>query len=117
MRKFTNKRGNSGFIHNLGIKAGTFRKQATNRNSDFGSEKKCFRCKSSDQLKMEANTNGMALIANQSNGGGENAGSGQKETKSEETSKFILDYLPLCGEEDLELIAFYFAPDREKKSS
>lgn len=117
MRKFTIKHGNSGFIHNLGLTAETSRKQNANRKSDSGSGEKCFKCKPSDQLKMETHTKDVDLSVNQNPLAAENGGNGQKESKPEETSKFILDYIPLCCEEDLELIAFYFAQDKEKKSS
>jgi hypothetical protein len=117
MRKFTNKHSNSGFIHNLGIKAETFRKQETNRNSDSGTDKKCFECKLSDQLKMETNTKDIELLVNQSPAVGANVGTGQNDTKDEEASGFYLDYMPLCCEEDLELIAYYFSKDKEKQSS
>lgn|GEM_PF-6032987 len=116
MRKFTKQR-NPGFIHNLGLTAGTFRKQEMNGKSDSGTDKKCFQCKPSDQLKMETNSKGVELLVSQIPAAGENMGSGQKDVKPEETSKFILDYIPLCCEEDLELIAFYFAQDKEEKSS
>ena len=116
MRKFTSKPTNSGFIHNLSIKSVTFRKQETNSNAGASNDKKCFQCKPSDQLKMESNTKDIALLANQSPAEGDNLGIGPKDTNPVEASNFYLDYMPLCCEEDLELIAFYFSTDKEKKS-
>jgi hypothetical protein len=115
MRKFT-KHHNSGFIHNLGIKSETFRNHEIHGKYVSDTEKKCFQCDSSDQLKMEASANVTDLFA-QIPSKGENVGSGQKDSKQEETSKFILDYIPLCCEEDLELIAYYFGNDKEKQSN
>jgi hypothetical protein len=116
MRKFT-KQPASGFIHNLRLNAETFRKQERKGKTVSGTDKKCFHCNPSDQLKMEAPTGDIERLVAQMPAGGENAGSGQKDAKPAETSKFILDYIPLCCEEDLELIAYYFGKDKEEQSS
>ncbi|GAA0878145.1 hypothetical protein GCM10009119_11130 [Algoriphagus jejuensis] len=111
MTNTTCRNTNPFLIQNLGVKSESFKKGDKAVGSNFWNGKKCFKCNPSDQLKMESSSGDQIFSANQKPVGS------AKDTKPEETSKFILDYIPLCCEEDLELIAFYFAQDDQKKSS
>lgn len=104
-------------IQNRGNESWPFAKVNKIGDSDFWNGQKCFKCKLVDQLKTESVSESKMLLANQGWAGTEGAVSRGQESKQEETSKFILDFIPLCGEEDLELIAFHFGLDKEDKSS
>lgn len=69
----------------------------------------------SHRLKLKANCEKKRLLAKQ-NYQKAKSDSGIHDDTPETTSRFIIDYMPLCFEEDLEMLAFSMAKDQVKQT-
>ena len=69
----------------------------------------------SHRLKLKTNCEKKRLLAKQNYQKAKND-SGIHDDTPEATSRFIIDYMPLCFEEDLEMLAFSMAKDQVKQT-
>lgn len=103
MRESTNENIYPGPIQSLGLEAEIFLGSNNIEDSDFWADRRCFKHKLSGQrLKMKSNSEKRRLLVKQ-------------HSKRAEAAKFIIDYIPLCMEEDWEMMARFLSVDQQEK--
>jgi len=88
------------------------------RDSGFWTEQSCQKGKlPTHRIKLKSNCEKKRLLAKQTHKKPEDGDVVTERTDLDETTNFVIDYMPLCCEEDWEMIAYSLAKDQTNQMS